>query len=293
MKYLIIIGIIAGIILLMVEFPSTMLSPGRLTNGHAQLKNNCTGCHEPFGGISNNKCIACHNLAEIGKDTSENALTVSGKKKILFHEGLSSQSCIACHTDHKGVDAAGQLNGFKHALLSDPLLNNCVSCHAMPTDNLHRQVNASCINCHNTEAWKNVVKFNHSMLLATDKTDCASCHQKPEDNFHKTLLDNCNTCHSTEKWVPANFNHASYFVLDGDHNVSCSTCHKNNNYNTYTCYGCHEHTTNNILAEHNEEGIYNINNCVECHKSGNETEGESNSAPNGQKKARHNEQDDD
>ena len=35
-------------------------------------------------------------------------------------------------------------------------------------------------------------------------------------------------------------------------------------------YDCHEHTESNIIAKHNEEGIYNISNCTSCHKSGNE-----------------------
>ena len=32
------------------------------------------------------------------------------------------------------------------------------------------------------------------------------------------------------------------------------------------CYGCHEHTPANIRAEHEEEGIRDFENCVECHR---------------------------
>ena len=46
----------------------------------------------------------------------------------------------------------------------------------------------------------------------------------------------------------------------------CETCHKNNDYSRYTCYGCHEHSQAKIRAEHVEEGIRDFENCVECHR---------------------------
>jgi hypothetical protein len=47
-----------------------------------------------------------------------------------------------------------------------------------------------------------------------------------------------------------------------------------NDYASYTCYGCHEHSRSKIRAEHIEEGIRNYENCVECHRSGDEDEAE-------------------
>ena len=40
----------------------------------------------------------------------------------------------------------------------------------------------------------------------------------------------------------------------------------------YTCYGCHEHSRSKIREEHLEEGIRDYENCVECHRSGDEDE---------------------
>jgi len=95
-----------------------------------------------------------------------------------------------------------------------------------------------------------------------NKSNCVSCHKKPSDNFHKAINDNCNKCHSTSKWMPSTFDYSVYF--------------SNNNYSSFTCYGCHEHTERKIIAEHSEEGIYNIRNCTSCHKSGNENDIKSN-----------------
>jgi hypothetical protein len=297
MKNLIIIGIVAGIVWLMVQFPHTMLSPGELIQGHQYLNNNCVACHTPFGGIANDKCIACHKPSEIGKDTLNPNDTKKDTTTILFHEKLISQSCTECHTDHQGKNDATRLNGFKHDLLPNTITNNCVSCHQKPSDPLHRQLNTNCMGCHNTEGWKNNVTFNHSMLTVADKNDCVSCHTRPPDAWHKTLTAACGQCHSTDKWVPATFDHDAYFVLDRDHNVSCKTCHTNNQYNNYTCYGCHEHTVGNILSEHQEEGIYQINNCVSCHRSAQENDGKNrgnnDGADRNHLKSRENEKDDD
>ena len=72
-------------------------------------------------------------------------------------------------------------------------------------------------------------------------------------------------------------NTVAHFTLDQNHNTTCNTCHSNNNYSSFTCYGCHEHSERKIIAEHNEEGIYNISNFASCHKSGNEHDIKSNS----------------
>ncbi len=262
MKKIIFILITGLIVWITIQFPKTMVNPGDLTTGHQNLSDNCYSCHKPFWGISNENCIKCHTLSEIGKDT------VSKKDKILFHETLSNQSCGECHTDHIGKNPDIKFTGFKHDLLPEKNLSDCNSCHKKPEDKLHSSISPSCNNCHITNSWKQNVKFNHEMIQGADKNNCASCHQKPGDEFHQGLADNCSKCHSSDKWTPANFNHSSYFLLDKDHNSKCITCHTTKNYKDYTCYGCHEHTQINILKEHDEVSG-DLNDCVSCHKSGN------------------------
>ena len=80
--------------------------------------------------------------------------------------------------------------------------------------------------------------------------------------------------HTQEAWLPATFEHEKYFRFDRHHDTDCATCHVNNDYGSYTCYGCHEHSRSKIRAEHVEEGIYQYENCVECHRSGDEDEAE-------------------
>jgi hypothetical protein len=78
MKKLVLFLIVAIIIGLMIPFPHAMLNPGELSKAHQKMNNQCMDCHQPFKGISNGKCIACHTLSEIGKDT------LHGEKKYCF-----------------------------------------------------------------------------------------------------------------------------------------------------------------------------------------------------------------
>jgi hypothetical protein len=262
-------------------YPHTMLNPGELTQGHQKLKDKCLACHTPFEGISNTKCISCHKLSEIGKNDSST--------KAVFHKSLSAINCTSCHSDHIGINPSKALKNFNHALLPESSISNCATCHTKPADNLHKRLSFDCKSCHNTNGWKSSVVFNHTMIEGTGKNKCNDCHKNPADAFHADLKDNCSKCHGTNKWVPSTFNHSSYFILDKNHNAKCTVCHTSNNYKAYTCYGCHEHTQSKIIQEHNEEGISNINNCVSCHKSGNEDD----IRMNGERKKKNNEREND
>ncbi len=254
----------------MYQFPHVMLNPGELVSGHQDLKEKCFSCHQPFWGIENDRCISCHKPNEIGIKKVNASETNSFKQKVSFHDKLLNQKCAECHTDHRGINTDMTLNHFNHELLSEAIRSKCSDCHDQPVDKLHPQLSTECKNCHNTNGWKSSVLFNHEMIKSADKDNCIQCHQKPNDSFHITLEDNCNKCHTTTKWVPSTFDHSPFFRFDENHNAKCIVCHTDLNYKAYTCYGCHEHSLNKIMSEHREEGITNINDCAECHKSGSE-----------------------
>jgi len=162
MKKAIILAVIIGSIAITYLYPHIMINPGEMTKGHQNLNNKCLSCHEPFKGISNDKCISCHKLAEIGKDTLFSIDTISNKIKIQFHESLTNQDCIACHSDHKGINPNLSLNKFEHSLLTNSVKNNCLSCHKTPDNELHKQLSTDCKSCHTTSDWKAYTTFNHA-----------------------------------------------------------------------------------------------------------------------------------
>jgi hypothetical protein len=250
-------------------YPHLMVGPGALEKGHAGLTTDCFACHTPGRGATADRCIACHAPADIGLRTTKGAAIVEAKPvKVPFHQELSDQNCMACHTDHAGPKLTHRSRKpFSHVLLSPASREHCDTCHAAPANDLHKALSVGCDKCHKTNAWK-PASFDHAALTQLERGRCESCHKAPADTLHRQMTGNCAQCHTLQAWKPANFDHNKYFALDKDHNASCETCHTGNNYSRYTCYGCHEHTPANIQAKHREEGVgEGLDNCVRCHRN--------------------------
>ena len=180
MKKLIVISIIGVCIWLAYQYPHAMLNPGELSQGHQKLDEKCLECHKAFWGIDSKKCITCHKLSEIGKDTTGKDTT---KRRIAFYQNLADQSCTVCHSEHS---SRKPILNFSHEVLTEAQMKNCKGCHIEPDDNLHRQVSPECKSCHNFNGWKYNAVFNHELISspAAEKNNCSSCHAKPSDNIH-------------------------------------------------------------------------------------------------------------
>lgn len=215
------------LVVLAIFAPQLMVSPGSTVAAHAELADDCFACHTPFMGSTAEQCIACHKVEDIGLKTTQGVAIGQEKKRVAFHQQLLEEDCMACHSEHKGVQPFRPIGRFSHALLESSVQEQCDSCHSNPGDALHRKIEANCV-----------------------------------------------ACHSNQAWLPATFDHDNYFRFDRHHDTDCVTCHVNSDYANYTCYGCHEHSRSKIREEHFEEGIRNYENCVECHRSGDEDEAE-------------------
>jgi hypothetical protein len=219
-------------------------------------------------------CLNCHDgIDTYGKDFDHNKFSfqITGK-----HVGLD---CSRCHLNARSI-------GDMQAALQD-----CYSCHHQ--DDPHEGAyGAECHACHSAEGWR-PANFDHNLsafkldgahaqvaceschksnIFKSTPSTCVSCHVEPVAHFGKFGTD-CAACHTTTAWMPASYNGPHTFPMDHEGaNNQCSTCHPNS-LTTYTCYGCHEHNPGEIAQEHREEGIFNFENCVECHASGRKEEG--------------------
>ena len=196
----------------------------------------CEDCHEGSTYLGASLvCISCHQE----EDT---------------HNGQYGQVCSACHTS---VDWNEVI--FDHALVSG---TDCIDCHTkentkdIPVD--HWSVR--CSTCHITSAWE-AVSVDHS---AAGMNRCSACHayDQPPDHFD----DQCSKCHSTTTWEGGTYDHTFPVNHRGARGI-CETCHLYG-YNTYTCYGCHNHNPNKIAKKHKK--IDDYSNCVQCHWDGRE-----------------------
>lgn len=201
-------------------------------------------------------------------------LTVSPGKLIPGHQQLE-QDCFACHAPLQGASVERCISCHKPADIG--ILNTQGKPVVKPLSKtpFHQKLQSQdCLACHSDHAgvkrYRQQGHFKHALLQTATREQCQSCHQSPKDALHKQISGNCAQCHSQEKWTPATFDHDRFFELDRDHNTECVTCHVRNDYSRFTCYGCHEHTPENIRREHIEEGIRKFDNCVECHRNADE-----------------------
>ena len=171
-------------------FPEVLLNPGPLMKGHHSLKNECLSCHKPFAGVTSVQCISCHKQSDISFKNVAGGLLPIDPAKILFHRGVGSNSCVDCHTDHRGSDAKKTLKPFKHEALSLLQQKECITCHTnqKPQDAMHRFAKGNCSECHGTTKWKPAT-FNHNNLTASSARQCITCHKAdlPKDKLHLNI----------------------------------------------------------------------------------------------------------
>ncbi len=270
--------IAASVILavLAIAYPDALLSPGKLTKGHKAMNNDCLGCHTPFRGVTSVQCISCHKQSDIGYKTVAGAVLKKNTNKALFHKGLADNSCVDCHTDHKGTVAKEAAKPFRHASLSLQLRNDCIACHKeqKPEDALHQFAKGNCFECHQTTSWKPAT-FDHKSLSASGGKQCISCHKtdRPNDRLHQSVSTNCAECHLTSKWKPASFDHKKFTALSGK---QCVSCHKvdqpaddMHRQSQASCGTCHS-TTRWTPATFNHSRYFRLDsdhraNCKTCH----------------------------
>jgi hypothetical protein len=258
---------------LLLAFPHMLLSPGELMQGHQELKGSCLKCHTPFRGVKSVSCTGCHRQDSIGIKTTDGKPLAGNARKVDFHRGLAAGSCIECHTDHKGRNAKKVIRAFRHEAVSASLRNNCNACHSgqKPKDPLHRNLEGSCVRCHDTSTWKSVL-FDHGMLEAKQSGACKNCHidDKPSDDLHRQLSSNCAECHTTGQWKPATFDHGK-FVPAGK---QCLECHSSDlpsgELHRATRAGCGScHGTNRWKPATFDHGKFVPagKQCLECHSA--------------------------
>jgi hypothetical protein len=242
------VGGVAGFVLV---GGGRMFSPGGLNaksrraatlggvSSHAALGGDCAACHVgPLSsGTMADRCMNCHTDVRRQLDAHQ-----------PIHGAMSEGArCRSCHTEHHGAQAAvTDLSRFDHDWAAFKLTGK------------HRQVD--CRSCHRDEAYQDAPQT------------CASCHAEPK--LHKGRFGvECAQCHSTTTWEGAVFKHTFPLTHGRRRNpIECATCHTApDHYQTYTCYGCHEHEPSRIARRHRR--IVNFENCVRCHPTGREHDG--------------------
>lgn len=231
-------------------WPEALLSPGPLSPAHQKETTSCLDCHSPQGmGAA---CVDCHRPEQIKVKPSV----------ARFHSKTTAGECLDCHGEHGAQKTAK----FSHQGLPAGLSADCAGCHQAPKDKDHAQAPPNCAACHGTRSFT-PVEVDHQAL---GSALCVDCHLAPKDRLHKPASQVCRDCHGTTSFKPARFDHDRWFRFDRDHGPECADCHRGESYDQYTCTACHEHSPRKLRGEHREEGIFDLKDCADCHRSGDE-----------------------
>jgi hypothetical protein len=200
-----------------------MIGPGHMIAGHKELETKCLNCHVPFQNTSNQLCVNCHKVQDIGVLTTK-GYKFQAKIKTPFHHLLIKEECTSCHVGHVGHIQITNNKGvkkFSHELLSENVRNNCSSCHQKPNDSIHLNVQNNCSSCHGMEKWK-PASLNHEKYFRLDDNhpgnNCSICHID-KNNYKKYTCYGCHE-HSESKII-------NEHQEEGIRDISnCVRCHR-------------------------------------------------------------------
>ncbi len=242
----------------------------------------CANCHQRLDqtflaahiAAFGPQCVPCHDgVDRYGPSFDHN--------KIAFPlaGAHADVPCASCHKDATTVEA----------LENTP--QDCYSCHAK--DDAHKgEFGRDCAGCHTATSWQDAT-FDHTKTsfplagahadIPCDKchangkfrgtsAECVSCHAEPA--FHAEGFGaegrQCASCHSATSWTPAEFGLPHSFPLDHgseEQTPNCKTCHPTT-VTSYTCLGCHAHTPDSVMAEHQGAPLAQLQDCARCHAGG-------------------------
>lgn len=191
----------------------TLVMPGPVIEGHADLEDDCSNCHDVFDRSAQRQlCLDCHEPVALD--------LAAGDGFHSLHAEASTAPCRQCHTEHKGRNA--DIVGLAPEMFDHQQTD-------FPLDGPHAQ--QPCGSCHEID-----------LRYAEAPNTCEGCHQA--DDTHKGAMgENCGECHAVVRWEQGEFDHdTTDFALTGKHQpLACLACHVDRLFESPggTCIDCH------------------------------------------------------
>ncbi len=178
-----------------------MTSPGPLTQAHAKLEQDCSACHTPIAGATDDKCVQCH----------ANSSTILIMQPTTFHQEIGN--CRVCHREHQGRQAA--ISEMDHKFLA-AIVERRLRSEARAGDQ------EAAMRQRHLAAWAGESTLGDTQESAETiemALDCNQCHslEDPHVGYFGTT---CAACHVTEHWKIASYVHPS------DLSTDCEQCHR-------------------------------------------------------------------
>ncbi len=187
-------------------------------------------------------------------------LVVAGVIGWWLSTGTSMFSPGALNAQAKTQDSGGGTVILGDVSSHSGLAGDCRACHAAPFSS--ETMADRCLGCHeDVEQEISAGTGLHGRLAPGGKRDIR-----------------CDGCH-TEHGGPTGaltaagrvFPHTAFPIDHGreERVPTCETCHPGTGpFTEYTCLGCHEHTAENVVAQHEGTPLAELQDCVSCHRAG-------------------------
>jgi hypothetical protein len=171
-------------------FYDAAAEPGPVSFFHESI-DDCTICHKPWRGVSDERCLQCHGFKGGSNQRTE----------IRFHEAKTE--CLTCHKEHQLLGTT--ITAMDHRILNDDLL--CSTCHFDKHEGLFGE---QCRECHGIKTWK-VATYKHP---PEDRRRCHVCHKGPQSHYNTRFWllivedmgqedipqEDCWRCHGIYHW---------------------------------------------------------------------------------------------
>lgn len=237
-------------------------------------KDNCVVCHKSphlktFSEKNNQKrCSSCHVTASWKETKKSENFNHNFDTNFKLDGKHTSLTCAECHKE-------GDQKIFKFNL---PEKQYCESCHSnVHTNQFSSQFsNKSCLECHNTDNFKDMKKFDHNKTTfkldgkhADPGLSCSTCHKPTNEN----LIYKGKVVRPKGK-----------FQFEDDQKGRCTVCHTNvhvgqfsKKFTENSCMGCHTTETfhkrlnfNHATTSFATKGFHEKLDCIKCHVNTNE-----------------------
>lgn len=174
---------------------ASTIASGPLSDSHAMFAKDCSTCHTPARGVTDEKCSTCHQK-------SGQAALYSADRHYEYHsgnldrtpEGGKERTCASCHREHQGRQ--NQLQAVAD--------RKCTSCHETgsfrkkhPEFEFASKKIADPANLKFTHA-KHVRELMEEREITDAEATCLTCHEaQPDGRTFKPISfeRSCNGCH--------------------------------------------------------------------------------------------------
>jgi hypothetical protein len=74
--------------------------PGPTSRGHHAFENKCEACHEPWKGVTNDRCLRCHEESLTAGEDAHPESKFADPRNADRVAGLDARACATCHKEH-------------------------------------------------------------------------------------------------------------------------------------------------------------------------------------------------